>query len=171
MPIIFNDLLNELTNFRFLELTNLFPQYIPNAIQSAVPNDLDNKGSPKLMYYDNGLNFYKNTIGGFMSFFLMLAVNASLYGVLRLIPFTITRKLAKKISIRKIITVHDNIEQFVLSFTHFALEQILVIILHSELVWIYGLALAVTSFIIAFPFLMVVYIYHNRHREDQIDIY
>lgn len=48
---------------------------------------------------------------GIISVIVMLIFNFIIYLLLRLIPFKITRKFAKKISKRKMITVHDILEQ------------------------------------------------------------
>ena len=85
------------------------PYSYTQKIQSSVPNDLDCRGPTKLLYYENGLNFYKNIIPAFISVAALLIINFIIYLILKLIPLKITRKLAKKIEIRKFITVHDTI--------------------------------------------------------------
>jgi hypothetical protein len=109
LPVVFNQLLINMIYFRFLSILNLLPYSDSQLIQNSVPNDLDCIGPPKLLYYENGLNFYKNTITAFISVGALLSINFTLYLLLRLIPFKITKKLAKKISIRKFITIHDTL--------------------------------------------------------------
>ena len=45
---------------------------------------------------------------------------------------------------------------------YYAFEQIQVTLLRPNLLWIYGLAILVSTVIIAFPFMIVLYIYSNR---------
>lgn len=148
--------------FRFLSILNLFPYEYSQSIQNVVPEDLDNYGPAKLRYYESGLNFYKNIITAFISVFSLLFINYIIYLILRYIPLKITRKLAKKISIRKFITIHDSLEQLELPCMYYAFEQIQVTLLRPNLVWIYGLAILVSTIIIIFPFMIVLYIYSNR---------
>lgn len=76
-----------------------------------VTNKLDNKGPSKLTYYDSGVNFYKNSVIAILSCLVMFIINLLIYFILYKVPTEVTRKLAKKIRIRKIITVHDTLEQ------------------------------------------------------------
>lgn len=157
--------------FRFLSILNLFPYEYSQTIQNVVPDDLDNLGPPKLMYYENGLNFYKNIITAFISVFSLLVINYIIYLILRYIPLKITRKLAKKISIRKFITIHDSLEQLELPCMYYAFEQIQITLLRPKLMWIYGLAIFVSIIIVIFPFLIVLYIYSNRDNKAKVEIY
>jgi hypothetical protein len=45
---------------------------------------------------------------------------------------------------------------------YFALEQLHVMILHPNLIWIYILAISTTITIIIFPFLTILYIYNDK---------
>jgi hypothetical protein len=109
MPIIFNQLLDNLFFFRFLDITNLIPYNDQVAIQNVVASDLDVYGPPRLMYYENGLNFYKNSITAILTSCCLLAVNLILFFVLKAIPLNFTRGLAEKIGTRKMVTVHDTL--------------------------------------------------------------
>ena len=52
MPVIFNQLVEGLSSFKFLDLTLLFPDEAVNKLKNFPPNDLDQMGPPKLMYYE-----------------------------------------------------------------------------------------------------------------------
>lgn len=109
IPVVFNQLLDSLLYFRFMDITSLLPQEFSTAITGLAPNDLDNLGPAKLMYYENGLNFYKNIIAAIFSCTAMLLLNFFIYTTCRLLPFRPTRRLARKIAIRRIVTVHDTL--------------------------------------------------------------
>lgn len=109
MPIIYNQLIEGLSNFKFMDLTNLMPDNVVNRIQGFPPNDLDQLGPPKMIYYDQGVNFIKNIITGIISCVALLTFNYFIYWMLRIIPLKVTRKLSKKIERRKIITIHDTL--------------------------------------------------------------
>ncbi len=111
LPVVFNELLYNMLYFRFLSILNLLPYSYTQTIQDIVPRDLDNLGPPKLRYYESGLNLYKNSITGFISVVGLLFINLVIYYILKLIPLKATKKLAKKISVRKFITIHDTLEQ------------------------------------------------------------
>lgn len=111
MPIIYNQLIDGLSSFKFMDVTNLLPEDIVNGIQEWPPNDLDQLGPPKMIYYNQGVNFIKNIITGIISCVALLLFNLLIYSILKLIPTKVTRLLAKKIERRKLITVHDTLEQ------------------------------------------------------------
>jgi len=96
-----------------MDLTYLMPQQIRNQLTSFIPSDLDQLGSPRLIYYEQGVNYAKNIITGFISVAFMLLLNYLIYLLLNLTPLKLTKILAKKISKRKIITIHDNFDQLV----------------------------------------------------------
>lgn len=75
IPVIFNQFVNSLSSFRFLDLTALLPNSIVNEIQSASPNYLDAVGPPKAIYYEGGINFYENMIIACLSYTLMMVIN------------------------------------------------------------------------------------------------
>jgi len=66
------------------------------------------------------------------------------------------------------ITIHDTLEQLQFPIFYFALNQFQIIILHPDLIWIYGLALILSSFALLIPFLMVVYIHQHRDKIDRV---
>jgi hypothetical protein len=109
LPVVFNQLLMNMVYFRFLSILNLLPKSYSSQIQNSVPNDLDCMGPSRLLYYENGLNYYKNIITALISVFALLAINLFIYLVLKLMPFKLTKRLAKKIAIRRLITIHDTI--------------------------------------------------------------
>lgn len=92
-----------------MDLTNLLPENIVSSIRGFPPNDLDQLGPPKMIYYDQGINFVKNIITGIISCIALLLFNFCIYWLLKLIPLKVTRKLSKKIQRRKIITIHDTL--------------------------------------------------------------
>lgn len=122
-------------------------------------------GPPKLIYYDEGVNFIKNIITGIISVFVMLAFNLTIYLILRVIPLKVTRKLAKKISKRKMITIHDTLEQLELPVFIYAMAQLHHIILLPTLSWVYGSAMLLATFAIVAPFGVIIYIWGKRDIE------
>jgi hypothetical protein len=54
---------------------------------------------------------------------------------------------------------------------YLALEQLQVVLLHPNLIWVYALAITVSCIIIAFPFIIVLYIYSNKDNKANIEIY
>jgi hypothetical protein len=90
-----------------MDLSSFLPQDKMEQIKALSPNDLDSMGPPKLLYYDSGINFYKNIITGFISCLTIFMVNFTIYFIMKRLPFVLTNKLAKKISLRKIILIHD----------------------------------------------------------------
>lgn len=93
--------------FRFLDFTTVMKFDVQSAIAQFCPNDLDNKGPPKVVYYENGANFYKNMTQVLISVFLILIINFLIYLIARLLPFEITKKLSDKLKVRLIITISD----------------------------------------------------------------
>jgi hypothetical protein len=94
-----------------LDLTNLFPNNIKEVLSNVSTNKLDNKGPSKMIYYDSGVNFYKNSVTGILSCLVMLLINLLIYFILTKVPTEVTKVLAQKIKIRKIVTIHDTLEQ------------------------------------------------------------
>jgi hypothetical protein len=92
-----------------MDLTNLMPANIVSSIQGFPPSDLDQLGPPKMIYYDQGVNFVKNIITGIISCIALLFFNFFIYWLLKLIPLKVTRRLSKKIQRRRIITIHDTL--------------------------------------------------------------
>lgn len=128
MPVIFNQLVEGLTSFKFLDLTILLPEDAVERLKNFPAEDLDVMGPPKLMYYEEGVNYAKNIIAGILSCIFMLGVNYCFYFLLKKLPLKVTKRLAKKINKRKIITVHDTIEQLVLPIFFFANTQLFYIL-------------------------------------------
>ena len=86
-------------------------------------------GPPKLMYYEEGVNFVKNIITGIISCIAMLCFNYLIYFILKKIPCKFTNKFAKKLNKRKIITVHDTLEQLVLPVFFYSITQMFYILI------------------------------------------
>ena len=82
-------------------------------LTSFIPTDLDQFGPPRLIYYEQGVNYAKNIITGIISLAFMLLVNYTIYLIFCLLPFKLTRILAKKMAKRKLITINDSFEQLV----------------------------------------------------------
>lgn len=121
-----------------------------------------------MIYYDQGVNYAKNIITGFISIAFMLTVNYLIYLILHLIPLKPTRILAKKISKRKIITLHDSFDQLVFPVFFFSMTSFEYLLLHPYLYWIYAFA-ALSGFLtISAPFFVVVYVYLNRNNEHKV---
>ena len=133
-----------------------------------MPTDLDQFGSPQLIYYEQGVNYFKNMITGFISLVVMLTINYLIYTLLRLIPWRLTRLLAKKINKRKIITIHDSFDQLVFPVFFYSITNFEYFLLHPYLYWIYAFA-AICGFLsITAPFFVVLYVYMNRKKEHKI---
>lgn len=165
LPVIFNQLIESLSSFRFMDLLNLFPADLVDEIRSFPPADLDQLGPAKLMFYESGVNFVKNIVTGIISCVVMLLFNYLIYLILKAIPLGLTRLLAKKIDKRKIITIHDTLEQLELPAFFFAISQFQYILLRPNLSWIYGAAGLVSTAALVAPFLVLLYIYFNRHNK------
>ena len=64
-------------------------------------------GPPKLIYYEEGVNFAKNILTGIMSAIAMLMFNYCIYLFLKKLPCEMTNKFSQKLNKRKIITIYD----------------------------------------------------------------
>ena len=64
-------------------------------------------GPPKLIYYEEGVNFAKNILTGIMSALIMLMFNYCIYLLLNKLPCELTNKFSQKLNKRKIITIYD----------------------------------------------------------------
>ena len=74
-------------------------------------------------------------------------------------------------SIRKVITVHDTLEQLLFPLIYFALQQIQIILLKPSLYWIYALAFFTSCLIIVMPFVIILFIINNKNNKDKLQIY
>lgn len=168
LPIVFNQLVQQLQNFKFLDLTYLMPHQIRNKFTSFVPTDLDQFGSPQLIYYEQGVNYFKNMITCFVSLAFMLVFNYIIYAFIKLIPWRLTRLLAQKINKRKIITIHDSFDQLVFPVFFYSITNFQYFLPHPYLYWIYAFA-AISGFLsLTAPFFVVLYVYLNRKKEHKI---
>ena len=71
----------------------------------------------------------KNIITGIISCVVMLGFNWLIYFILKKIPCKITHKLAMKLSKRKIITIHDTLDQLVLPAFFYSITQMFFILI------------------------------------------
>jgi hypothetical protein len=53
----------------------------------------------------------------------------------------------------------------------FAISQLQLMLLRPYLIWIYGMALLLSTAALAAPFLVVVYIYNHRHLKERVNVY
>jgi len=146
-----------------MDLTYLLPLDVRSKFISFIPTDLDQFGSPHLIYYEQGVNYAKNIITGFVSLAFMLLCNYIVYLVLRLTPLKVTRILAKKIGKRKIITLHDSFDQLVFPVFFYSVTNFEYFLLHPYLYWIYAVAGLCGFISISAPFFVVMYVYINRN--------
>jgi hypothetical protein len=157
--------------FKFMDLTYLIPYSIRSQITGFPPTDLSQFGSPKLIYYEQGVNYAGNIITAFISLAFVLLTNFVVYLLLRLIPFKLPQLLAKKIHRRKIITLHDSFDQLIFPVFFFAMNNLEYVLYHSKLYWIYAFA-AVSAFAaVAAPFMVVLYIYNHRHNQEKVEVF
>lgn len=117
------------------------------------------------MFYEQGVNFAKNIFSGLISVAFMLLFNYLIYLMLKKLPFKFTHTFAKKLSKRKIITIFDTFDQLILPCFYFSMAQMFHILLKAELGWIYGMAFVLGAAVVVAPFLMILYIYSQRHNE------
>jgi len=101
----------------------------------------------------------------------MLLLNYFIYLILKLIPWRLTRILAKKINKRKIITIHDSFDQLVFPVFFYSITSFEYFLLKPYLYWIYAFAALCGFLSIASPYLVVLYVYLNRKKEHKIEIY
>lgn len=80
--------------FRFLDFTAVLSFNVISAIAQLCPNNLDNKGDPKIVYYENGSNFFKNMIQVLIPLILVLLLNLIVFIITKAIPCEITKKLS-----------------------------------------------------------------------------
>ena len=76
-----------------------------------------------------------------------------------------------KLNKRKIITIHDTLDQLVLPVFFYSIMQMLFVLIKVELSWIYGFASFLAAVTLIAPFLLCVFVYFNREKEDRIDVY
>ena len=62
MPLIFKEFIESLSIFRFLDITTVFSFDLDEMLQSLSTNEFNTKGPIKAVYYQYGINFYKNII-------------------------------------------------------------------------------------------------------------
>ena len=86
MPLIFKEFIESLSIFKFLDITTMFPFDIDEVMQNMSTSEFNTKGPIKAVYYEYGVNFYKNIIPVVISFALVLLINFILFFVFRLIP-------------------------------------------------------------------------------------
>jgi hypothetical protein len=72
--------------FRFLDFTAVLSFNVISAIAQLCPNDLDNKGDPKIVFYENGSNFFKNMIQVIIPLVVVLIINLLIFLITKTIP-------------------------------------------------------------------------------------
>jgi hypothetical protein len=90
-----------------LDVTAVLQFDVNGAIQQLSGSDLDCIGAPKIVFYENGINFYKNMVTVIVSTLMIIIINLIIYLVLRILPINFTRKLSQKLKIRWPITLSD----------------------------------------------------------------
>ena len=75
-----------LASFKFLDLGLALPVDITAEMKKLSSDEMDNKGPHKVVYYENGANFYKNIIAAIFTFAVMLFLNFLIFLALRFCP-------------------------------------------------------------------------------------
>lgn len=83
-----------MSSFRFLDVTTAIEFDVNEYLRQLSPDFLDVKGSPKIIYYESGTNFYKNMIAVILSTTTILLINVIVFLLLRVVPFDFTFKLS-----------------------------------------------------------------------------
>lgn len=112
-----------LATFRFMDILSIIPFDINSYMQNLASNRIDLKGSGKIVYYESGVNFYKNTIPIILSFLSIIVINFFIFFLLRIMPCSLCQNLANKIRLRWIITLSDMVESLILPIIFFSLHQ------------------------------------------------
>lgn len=63
-------------------------------LESFSVNDLDLKGEAKIIYYESGVNFYKNMIEASISVMIIMLLNVVVWILLRVVPLGVCQRLA-----------------------------------------------------------------------------
>ena len=147
-----------------MDVTTLLPSDYISYLTTFFPNTLDALGSSKLMYYEKGINFAKNISSYVISALAILLLNYLIYLVFSLVPLDKTHKIAHNLKRRKLITIHDVLEQLILPITLFGVSQLGYILYNLKLYWVYFLAFIFVLGFIASPLIFSVWAY--LHRKD-----
>jgi len=126
-------------------------------LESFSVNDLDLKGEPKIIYYESGINFYKNMIEASISVVIILLINVVVWILLRIIPLGVSQRLAEKIRMKWLINLSEIVESLVIPFVFFGVSQVLFILLYDVLWWVYVLCCCFLFVLLLFPFMMLIY--------------
>jgi len=86
-------------------------------------------------------------------------------------PCALLKRFAKKISARKIIILHEMVDVLLLPVFYFALEQLQVLLWMPAQLIVYCSAVFISMFLLFLPFLIVLFVYNNRHEKRQVEIF
>jgi uncharacterized membrane protein len=102
-----------------------------------------------------------------MSLFIAILINTCLFTLLKIAPCRLLKDLSEKMKARKLITFLDLIDTIILPTIVFFQFQMSYIDLSLRYFWIYSLMAIMVFSVISMPFVIITFIYYNRHRKKQ----
>lgn len=170
IPVVFKEFVESLMYFRFLDFTAVLSFNVISAIAQLCPNDLDNKGDPKIVFYENGSNFFKNMIQVIIPLVVVLIINLLIFLITKTIPCQITKQFSQKMKIRFIISFSDLLESIIIPTSLFAMFQLAYITWQPRYVWIYAFMYIIVMLLFLFPFYTVTHVATKMRRADQLQV-
>lgn len=108
----------------------------------------------------------KNMVECLGSFAAILVLNLIVFGITAAIPCKVPQNYRKHLWDRKLNTLNDNLEGIIMPVSFYSIQQLTYVLYEPQYTFIYVFLTILWVFVIVYPFLLVVYIYHNRHDEE-----
>lgn len=83
-----------------MDFTTILQVDVNEKVRQLSGSSLDCKGEFKIVYYENGANFYKNMVSVIVSTLIILSTNFIIFLFLKALPFKFTTGLSQKIKLR-----------------------------------------------------------------------
>lgn len=164
LPVVFKEFIEALSMFRFMDITTVLQYDVNSRLRELSGADLDSKGNYKIVYYENGANFYKNIVAVLFSTLIVMVVNLLIWGLFRILPCSLTKSLAEKIKIRWVITLSEMLETLVIPISLFFVFQIAYTVPTTIYIWVYALGYLLFLFILTFPFITLSFLVIQRQK-------
>lgn len=170
LPVVFKEFIEALSSFRFMDITTVLQYDINSQMKQLSGAYLDCKGHSKIVYYESGVNFYKNIVPVLFSFGVVVAINLLLWALLKLLPCSIPRLLAQKIRIRWVITLSEMLETLVIPASLFFMFLLAYTIPSGAYFWVYLLGYLLCLFLLLFPFVTLSLVVLGRDKLSEVEL-
>ena len=168
MPLVFKEFIENISMFKFLDITSLFPFDINDYFRQFSPSEGDIKGPPKAIYYEYGTSFYKNMVPILISVAIIIFANLFVFFSIRFIPIKLFWRFSEKLRIRKLITLSDLMETVVLPVTVFSQFQFTRMLYQGSYVGVYLLMFSINLFVLVLPFIIIFVVFKYRRIPSRI---